>query len=79
MFPVVVLSNISIMRNRRSLTWGWPEVLYMAPIVQIWNKWAWPELFSLSLITCISSEKEWVKGSFLLTKSSQWSDLCCDT
>ncbi len=36
-------------RRRLSLTWGWPEVRSMAPIVQLLNRWTWPELFSLSL------------------------------
>ncbi len=63
----------NILRKRLSLTWGWPEVLCMAP--QIVNKvgltWA---LLSVHL-ACISSESQWVRGSFLLTNSS----LCCNT
>jgi hypothetical protein len=39
-----------ILRNRLRLTWGLPEVLSMAPIVQILNRWVCPELLSLSLL-----------------------------
>ncbi len=44
--------------NCLSLTWGWPEVLSMAPTVQILNRWVLSELFSLSYRTCISSENQ---------------------
>ncbi len=68
-----------ILRNMLSLTWGWPEVLSMAPIVQILNRWFWPELFSLSLYylrVSLVKTNEW-EGSFLFTNSDH--DLCCET
>ncbi len=50
-----------ILRKRLGLTWDWPEVLSMAPIVQLLKIWVWPELFSLSLLRVslvISNERE---------------------
>ncbi len=62
---MVSLANL-ISRNQPpglSLTWGWPEVLSMDPIVQILDRWVWPELFSLSLSRLhITSENQWVIG-----------------
>ncbi len=72
--PVVVYFLKKYGAKRLSLTWGWPEVLSWPPIVQILNKWAWPELFSVPF-KCISTENQRVRGSFLLTNSSQWSPL----
>ncbi len=62
-----------ILPNRLSLTWDWPRVLSMAPIVQILNRRVRSELLSLIPITWISSK--WMRASFLLTNSSQWSVL----
>ncbi len=63
-----------ILRNRLSLTWGWPEVLSMATIVQIFDSWFCPELFSLSL--CISSEiNEWDAAYFWVLTNSRPKDL----
>ncbi len=39
-----------ILPNRLSLTWDWPRVMSMAPIVKILNRRVRPELFSLSLL-----------------------------
>jgi hypothetical protein len=62
------------MYNRLSLTCGRPEVLSKAPIVQIQVGLTWALL--CVPITCISSKKNfWVRVSFLLTNSSQWSVL----
>ena len=63
-----------ILRSRLSLTLGWPEILSRAFIVPILNRWAWPELFVLSLLCVFFSENKWVRGSFLLTNRSLWSE-----
>jgi hypothetical protein len=53
-----------ILRNRLSLTWGWPEVLSMAPIVLILNRWIWPELFSLPFHVSLVKTFEWEAAYF---------------
>ena len=62
--------------KRLSLTLGWPEVLSMAPIVQILNKCVWPELFSLSLLrVSLAFTNEWEEAFFWPIAVSY---LCCD-
>jgi hypothetical protein len=60
--------------NKISMTRGWAEVLSNADDGQILNRWAWSELYSPSHI---SSEGQWMNGSFLLTNSFQPS--VCET
>ncbi len=60
-----------------SLTWGWAEVLTMAPFFQLYctEQVVWPELF-FSSPSCVSQvmASEW-EGAFFLTNGSQPSEL----
>jgi hypothetical protein len=63
-----------VLFNWLNMAWGWPGVLSMAPIVQIYIKqvvltWA---LLSVPF-TCVSGENQWVRGSFILTNRSVFS------
>jgi len=60
-----------LLRNQLSLTRGWPEVLSMAPIIQVLDMWAWPELFSLSQLCIFLVMAKLMRVSFLLTNRIQ--------
>jgi hypothetical protein len=54
------------------LTWGSVCASYYLKIEQVVLTWA---LLPVSIIACISSENQWLRGRFLLTSSSQRSVL----
>ncbi len=59
------------------LTWGWPEVLPMAPLVLILNRWIRPKLFSVPLLhISLVKTNEWEEDYFWPIAVT---NLCCDT
>jgi hypothetical protein len=66
-----------LLRNKLRLTWGWAEVLPVAPLVHILNRWAWTGLWSLSPL-CVSLviANKWDEAFFW---PIAFSHLCGDT